>query len=89
MTRHYGLATPLLQRAFHHGTLKLIVQADGFAELYDLDADPFERTNLAGDADHPASLSRMMRGLSDALRASGDMSGPAALIHAAAGPLKP
>lgn len=56
MTEHYGLHIPLPQRAWYQGDWKLIVQADGFAELYNVSKDPSEMTNLADD---PAQFDRI------------------------------
>lgn len=77
MTQHYGLAQPLWQRAYHEGNLKLIVQKDGFTELYDLEADPFEMHNLARDPRHADALNRMRGGLAREQALSGDnIAGP-------------
>ena len=47
MAQHYGLHERIVQRACYRGQMKYVVQDDGFEELYDLSADPFELTNLA------------------------------------------
>ena len=70
MTQHYGLHEPILQRAWYRGEYKLIVQEDGFAELYALDKDPFELFNLA---DSEASIRhRMWQELVAEMEACGD-----------------
>lgn len=50
MVEHYGLHTPILQRAFYKGCWKYVIQPDGFEEIYNLSADPCELENLAGSA---------------------------------------
>ena len=77
MTEHYGLKTPLWQRAFHQGRWKFVVQADGFTELYDLACDPAEINNLADKATHAGTLRDMRAGLAKALARYGDDSAPA------------
>ena len=56
MLQHYGLHDPILQRAWRSGRWKLVVQEDGFTELYDIVEDPCEMTNLAGVPAHQATL---------------------------------
>ena len=46
LTQHYGLHQPVVQRAWYENQWKLVVQPDGFKELYDLSADPNEINNL-------------------------------------------
>ena len=72
MTQHYGLHVPVLQRAYHAEDWKLVMQEDGFAELYDLARDPCELVNLAGDPSHAARLAQMQVGLRAEMRATGD-----------------
>ncbi|MDE0241981.1 MAG: sulfatase-like hydrolase/transferase [bacterium] len=81
MTEHYGLTTPLWQRAFHKGRWKLVVQDDGFTELYDLACDPAEMNNLAASAVHAGTLRDMRGGLAKALARYGDDSAPAMTIR--------
>ena len=81
MTEHYGLGTPLWQRAFHQGHWKLVVQEDGFTELYDLACDPAEMNNLADCATHEGMLRHMRGGLATALARHGDNSAPAMAIR--------
>ena len=66
---------PVPQRAWYEGDSKLVVQEDGFAELYDLDADPYEMRNLAGDPEHRGTLERLCTGLRDAMSETGDVDG--------------
>lgn len=77
MTEHYGLMTPLWQRAFHRDHWKLVVQEDGFTELYDLAADPSEMHNLADDPACADTLADLRAGLGRALVAHGDETTPA------------
>lgn len=84
MTEHYGLKTPLWQRAFHKGRWKLVVQEDGFTELYDLACDPAEMNNLADSATHAGTLRDMRGGLAEALARYGDDSAAAMALRATA-----
>ncbi len=52
-----------------------MVQEHGFAELYDLDADPYEMRNLAGDPEHRGTLKSLWTGLRDAMSETGDFDG--------------
>lgn len=61
-----------MQRAYHAGDWKLVVQEDGFFELYDLGRDPCELVNLAGDPRHGGRLAVMRAGLRAAMLATGD-----------------
>lgn len=47
MAQHYGLIAPIVQRAWYHDELKLVVGQDGFREFYNLERDPAELRNLA------------------------------------------
>ncbi len=49
MIQHYGLHVPIIQRCLIKANWKYVLQQDGFEELYRLDADPFERSNLAAE----------------------------------------
>lgn len=73
MTQHFGLHVPVMQRAYHAGDWKLVMQEDGFAELYDLARDPCELVNLAGDRGHAVRLEEMRTGLSKTMQATGDI----------------
>ena len=72
MAQHYGLHEPVPQRAWYAGDWKLVVQEHAFAELYDLDADPYEMRNLAGDPDYRGTLESLWTGLRDAMSETGD-----------------
>lgn len=47
LLQHSGLHQHLPQRAWYQDHWKLVLQADGFVELYDLRNDPYELRNLA------------------------------------------
>ena len=72
MTQHYGLHEPIVQRAYYERELKLVVQQDGFVELYNLTADPHEVSNLAQDAGSARTLRRLRDALSRRMHAVGD-----------------
>ncbi len=73
MAQHYGLHEPVPQRAWYAGDWKLVVQEDGFVELYDLDDDPHEMRNLASDEEHRNTLESLWAGLRDAMTETGDL----------------
>ncbi len=81
MTEHYGLKTPAWQRAFHKERWKLVVQQDGFTELYDLADDPAETRNLAESAAFAGTVREMRGGLAEALARYGDNSAPAMALR--------
>jgi len=83
MTEHYGLHEPLPQRAWYQGKWKLIVQADGFVELYDLANDPTEMTNLAGVVIQQDRLKAMHRALVAEMDRTGDSDARVAGIRTA------
>ena len=49
-----------------------MAQVDGFAKLYDLDADPYERRSLTGDPEHRGTFESLWAGLHDAMSETGD-----------------
>ena len=63
LLQHYGLHDPLFQRAWISGDWKLVIQEDGFAELYDLKEDPHELNNLAGCSKHLSQMAAMVDGM--------------------------
>jgi arylsulfatase A-like enzyme len=68
MVEHNGLHIPLFQRALLAEQQKLVVQQDGFEELYDLHRDPAELVNLAGCEAHRETLVAMRAALASAMR---------------------
>ncbi len=78
MVEHYGLHVPLFQRALLSERYKLVVQQDGFEELYDLQNDPAELVNLAGCEAHRRTLATMRTALATSMRQLEDDSDPAA-----------
>jgi arylsulfatase A-like enzyme len=68
MVEHYGLHVPLFQRTLLTEQHKLVVQQDGFQELYDLHNDPAELVNLAGREAHRETLVAMRVALASAMR---------------------
>ena len=59
MAEHYGLHVHVPQRAWYEGDWKLVLQADGFAELYNLAEDSAEMKNLSDTSEHKPRLSDM------------------------------
>ena len=72
MTQHYGLHEPIVQRAYYREDWKLVVQEDGFAELYDLASDPCEMRNLAALREHQSLLRGLWAELRTAMEENGD-----------------
>jgi arylsulfatase A-like enzyme len=68
MVEHYGLHVPMFQRALLSERYKLVVQQDGFEELYDLQDDPAELVNLAGREAYRAILVAMRAALATSMR---------------------
>jgi hypothetical protein len=68
LVEHYGLHVPLFQRALLSEQHKLVVQQDGFVELYDLHKDPAELVNLAGCEAHREALVAMRDALATSMR---------------------
>ncbi len=67
LAQHYGLHDRIVQRAWYQGEWKLVVQPDGFQELYRLSQDPGETNNLAMRAEHQDKLALMSRALCSAM----------------------
>jgi arylsulfatase A-like enzyme len=65
LLQHSGLHEHLPQRAWYQDQWKMVVQADGFVELYDLRDDPHELQNLA----RQAAFDPLIAELGQALRA--------------------
>ena len=72
MLQHYGLHTPVLQRAWREERWKLVLQENGFRELYDLSADPCETRNLAALPVHRQRLDSMTDALFAEMERVGD-----------------
>ena len=72
LSQHNGLHVHLPQRAWYDRDWKLVVQADGFLELYHLAADPDELHNLASSEAHRHIVNYMMSGLSAKMSELGD-----------------
>ena len=72
MAEHYGLHENIIQRAWYQDDWKLVLQPDGFRELYHLADDPGEMRNLAPDEAFRQRLESMQTGLMDELERLGD-----------------
>jgi arylsulfatase A-like enzyme len=70
--QHYGLHEPIVQRAWYQDDWKLILQPDGFEELYRLSKDPGETDNLAKCEEYKETLARMTEALYAAMDAVED-----------------
>jgi len=72
MAEHYGLHEHLPQRAWYEGDWKLVLQADGFSELYNLAEDPAEMRNHSGDPAHRDRMTSMHSNLIAEMNRTGD-----------------
>ncbi len=72
MLQHYGLHVPLVQRAYYLDHWKIVVQADGFCELYDLETDPLELENLSGSTAHKGFKQQLLNALQSEMVRLGD-----------------
>ncbi len=72
MAQHYGLHERIVQRAWFEQDWKLVLQPDGFKELYQIQDDPGEINNLATRSRFKHKLVAMNRGLDAAMEVVGD-----------------
>jgi arylsulfatase A-like enzyme len=72
MAQHYGLHEAIVQRAYYAERWKLVVQEDGFAELYDLQVDPYEMRNVSTCPKYQDMLEAMWAGLLEVMEQTGD-----------------
>ncbi len=63
LAQHNGLHVHLPQRAWYENSWKLVVQADGFLELYNLINDPDELNNLATSMSHVEIKEKMIQNM--------------------------
>lgn len=68
----HGQRFSYTQRVIWSGSYKYVFNAFDFDELYDLAADPAERTNLAGDPAYRERLDRLTRIMWDTAEQTGD-----------------
>ncbi len=69
---HYGTRYLLTQRVYWENDWKYVFNGFDFDELYNLAADPYELHNLAHDPDHAEISRKMMRGIWDKVKKTGD-----------------
>ncbi len=69
---NHGTRFRLTQRILWDGSWKLAFNGFDFDELYNLDEDPNEQTNLAADPRHRQRLEAMMRQIWGRIRETGD-----------------
>jgi arylsulfatase A-like enzyme len=74
MTQHYGLHEPIQQRAWYQQQWKLVMQPDGYRELYDLEHDAGELENLAGLPQYQQKLGSLQQQLARAMSDVSDTS---------------
>jgi arylsulfatase A-like enzyme len=72
MAQHYGLHQPIRQRAWYQDEWKLVIQADGYRELYNLEQDADELDNLAAEPRYAEILLSLQRQLAQAMSEVGD-----------------
>ena len=70
----FGQRFVYTQRITWHGRWKYIFSPGGIDELYDLEDDPFERTNLADEPEHREILLEMCRRMWTRMKDIGDES---------------
>lgn len=70
--QHYGLHQHIVQRAWYQQDWKLVLQPDGFEELYRLSEDPGETRNLARRTGYEEWVADMRKALYLAMDAIGD-----------------
>lgn len=76
MTQHYGLHQPICQRAWYQDEWKLVVQPDGYRELYNLEKDVDELDNLATEPRYAEVLLSLHQNLEVAMSEVGDTAIP-------------
>lgn len=76
LAQHYGLHQSIVQRAWYEHDWKLVLQPDGFRELYQLSSDPGEINNLASQTPHRDRLAAMQLALYSAMDDVGDVDFP-------------
>ncbi len=69
---YHGTRFPLMQRILWQGDWKFVFNGFDFDELYNLDDDPHEMRNLAGDADQRQRIESMMSEIWRRVRDTGD-----------------
>ena len=69
---YHGTRFPLCQRILWEGNWKFVFNGFDFDELYDLENDPAELTNLAGRPEQQERVKRMMAGIWKRAKESGD-----------------
>lgn len=82
LAQHYGLHERIVQRAWLEQDWKLVLQPDGYRELYSLTDDPGEMNNLARQAQHEGRVASMSASLRAAMDALGDADFPRAALDA-------
>jgi arylsulfatase A-like enzyme len=70
----FGQRFVYTQRIVWHGNWKYVFSPGGIDELYNLDKDPHERVNLAGDPEHQGKLIDMVKRMWRKMKAIGDES---------------
>ncbi|CAG7600799.1 Ulvan-active sulfatase [Paenibacillus solanacearum] len=76
MAMHFGhINHDDIQRVLYYGSYKYTAHLDDSDELYDLSADPFERTNRIDDPGMSAVVSEMKGRLYQQMTACGDVTG--------------
>jgi len=70
----YGQRFVYTQRIVWHSSWKYIFSPGGIDELYNLESDPHERKNLAGDAAHRSTVEEMCKRMWRKMRDIGDNS---------------